>query len=510
MVSLDRSLLFRSRFFLPLPAILLLSWPAPAGADVLRFDTAEVVLRASRTFNGSGGLPNPFVDVELTAEVTSPGPNSRRFLVDGFFDGDGAGGPSGNVFKIRVFAAEVGLWTWTSHSTDPGLNGLSGSFNCSGTLSGVFAAGPVVRDPLYPRTFRYSAGKPVYLMGKFLDQAAPDPLKWSQTFLSENLTDVDRQAMLDRHVGMKVNKLSVYLANKGDYGTAWPTTPWVGTALNNDKARFDLARWRLYERWILEMRRIGLVAHLWFFADDSGFGSLPDADRKRLIRYGMARISGYVNTFFTLVLEWEEGWSVSEVETHMTYLHEKNPWDREASIHCQIGDFDFPAAEWADYMDIQAGATSYSGVYQRGITNRGLAVKPVIQEEFSQGDENTGNRQKTWAAFLAGAAGAGTGAFLAPFSVFASRVPFHRMEPNQALVVSGTAYAMAEPGQSYAFYLPVSGTITVDFSAVSGTLIVEWLDPRQGTWLSAPGIVGGGTRSFKTPQTGDWALYIHR
>lgn len=510
MVSLNRCLLLRSLFFLPLPAFLLLICPAPAVADVQQFDTAEIVLQASRTFNGSGGLPNPFVDVELTAEVTSPGPNSRRFIVDGFFDGDGAGGPSGNVFKIRIFAAEAGIWSWTSHSNDPGLDGQSGSFNCSGTLSGVFAAGPVVRDSQYPRTFRYSAGNSVYLIGKFLDQSAPDPLKWSQTFLSENLTDVDRQAMIDRHLGMKVNKLSVYLANRGDYGTAWPTTPWVGTALSNDKARFDLARWRLYERWILEMRRLGLVAHLWFFADDSGFGALPDADRKRLIRYGMARLSGYVNTFFTLALEWEEGWSVTEVETHMAYLHEKNPWDREASVHCQIGDFDFPAAEWADYMDIQAGATNYAGVYQRGITNRGLAVKPVIQEEFSQGDENTGSRQKTWAAFLAGAAGSGTGVFLAPFSVFAARVPFQRMEPNQALVMSGTAYAMAEPGQSYVFYLPISGTITVDFSTVSGALIVEWFDPRQGTWLSAPGIVGGGTRTFKTPQAGDWALYVYR
>jgi hypothetical protein len=368
----------------------------------------------------------------------------------------------------------------------------------------------VVRDSQYPRSFRYGEGGPVFLIGKFLDKAAPDPIKWSQTFLSENLTEADRQAMLDRHLGMKVNKLNLYVANKGDYGTAWPTTPWLGTALANDKTRFDLARWHRYESWILELRRLGLVAHLWFFADDSAFGSLPDADRKRLIRYGMARLSAHVNTFFTLVLEWEEGWSVSEVETHMVYLHAKNPWNREASVHGQIGDFDFPAAEWADYLDIQAGGTGYQGVYQRGIDNRGLAAKPVIQEELSQGDENMGNRQKTWASFLAGAAGVGTGAFLAPFSVFASRVPFQRMEPNQALLVSGTAYAMAEPGESYAFYLPVNGTITVDFSAVSGTLAVEWFDPRKGTWLSAPAIAGGGTRTFKTPQTGDWALYIHR
>jgi hypothetical protein len=112
-----------SRSFLPLSLLIfpLAGWPAPAAADVLRFDTAEIVLTASRTFDGSMGLPNPFVDVDLTTEVTSPG--GRQFLVDGFFDGDGAGGPVGNVFKIRVFADEAGLWSWTSHSNDPGLDG---------------------------------------------------------------------------------------------------------------------------------------------------------------------------------------------------------------------------------------------------------------------------------------------------------------------------------------------------------------------------------------------------
>lgn len=490
-------------------AVAAVAWgAAPAAADVLRFDTAEVVLRASRTFDGARGLSNPFVDVDLTAEVTAPG--GRRFAVDGFFDGDGASGQSGNVFKLRIFADEPGLWTWATRSNDPGLDGKTGSFACSGTLPGVFAAGPVVRDSRSPRSFRYQQGRPVFLIGKFLDKNAPDPFKWSQTFLSEKLTDADRRALLDRQLGMKVNKISLYLANKGDYGRVWPTTPWLGTAAANDKARFDLARWRLYERWVRELRGAGLVAHLWFFADDSGFGSLPDADRKRLIRYGMARLSGYVNTFFTLVLEWEEGWTPVEVETHMAWLHEKNPWNRLASVHGQIGDFDFPQADWADYLDVQAGWTSYASVYQRGIANRRAAAKPVIQEELSLGEESTGNRQKSWAAFLAGAAGIGTGAYLPPLAAFTSRVPFERMAPDNYLVLSGTAYAMAEKGQSYVLYLPAGGSVTVDLSAASGALIVEWLDPRTGAWVSAPGVVGGGSRTFKAPQTGDWALYIHR
>src|SRR5215207_5469214 len=71
-------------------------------AAVLRFDTAEIVLHSAVSYDGSQGTPNPFTDVQLTAQVTAPG--GRKVTVDGFFDGDGAEGQSGDVFKIRVFA----------------------------------------------------------------------------------------------------------------------------------------------------------------------------------------------------------------------------------------------------------------------------------------------------------------------------------------------------------------------------------------------------------------------
>jgi len=61
------------------------------------------------------------------------------------------------------------------------------------------------------------------------------------------------------------------------------------------------------------LRDAGVLSQLWFYADNSGFGDLPDADRQRLIKYAMARLSGYVNTMFILALEWQEGWSTTEV-----------------------------------------------------------------------------------------------------------------------------------------------------------------------------------------------------
>jgi hypothetical protein len=469
--------------------------------------TEEIVLRSSATYDGTRGEPNPF-EIDLVARVVSP--SGRSFTVRGFFDGDGEGGAVGRVFKVRVHADEAGSWRWTMSSNAPGLNGLSGAFEASGRLPGFFSRGPIVENPAHPRFFRQREGGAVFLTGKFLDVAAPRPIQFSHTLLSEELGEGDREAMLRRHKALGLNKINVYLANRGDY-QAVSTTPWVGTADRNDKARFDLARWRVYDRWVQRMRDAGMVAHLWFFADDSGFGDLPDADRRRLIRYGMARLSGSVNTMFTLTLEWQEGWSREEVESHGRFLQEENPWARLIGTHGTTGDFAFPQSPWVDYMQIQAGNdAAHRTVHAMGLANRALAAKPLIQEEHGLGEENDANRRKAWAAFMSGAAGVGTGADLAHLAKFAARVPFERMEPAGHLVLSEGAYALHERRKSYVFYLYEGGTLKANLKPVKGNLAVEWYDPRTGAVRRGPRIAGGKIQTFQVPAAGDWVLYIHK
>ena len=499
---------FRSTILL---AALALAFAFPSSsAAVPRFDTAELALRSTAFYNASQGNPNPF-DLAVTADVISP--SGRRYAVDGFFDGDGAGGAVGNVFKVRVYADEPGTWSWSTRSAVAGLNGQQGTFSVSGTLGGAFGKGPVVENPKYPRTTMYQYGGPVFLIGKFLDVAAPSPIQYSHTLFSEKLSDANRQAMLSRHVGMKLNKINVYVANKSDYSGygSWPTTPWQGTASANDKSRFDLKRWRSYDQWVAKLRDAGLVAQLWFFADDSGFGNLSDADRQRLVRYAMARTSGYVNTMYTLCLEWQEGWTSSEVNSHANTIHQWNPWARLASVHGRTGNFSFPSAAWADYMDIQSGNyAGHSTVHKMGLTNRGLAAKPLINEEFTRGTEDTVGRQKAWAAFTAGAGGIGTGAYLKHLATFVQRLAFERMEPADALVRSGSAYVLAEKGQAYVAYLYNGGKLSLDLAGATGSLTVEWFDPRAGTFRSAPAVAGGAVRSFTAPGSGDWVLLVHK
>ncbi|HEV7515676.1 MAG TPA: DUF5060 domain-containing protein, partial [Thermoanaerobaculia bacterium] len=485
----------------------LLSGPEISAASTARFDTAEVALHSARRYDGAQGSPNPFTDVSLSARVTAP--SGRTYTVDGFFDGDGTGGQSGDVWKLRVFADEPGTWSWTTASSDSSLDRKAGTFDCAGTLSGTFGKGPIVADPEHPRSFRYREGPPVFLVGKFLDEAAQAPLRYTHVLLSEVLTDADRQALLSHQAGLKVNKMNVYLANKGDYAGTSPTTPWLGSAGANDKTRFDLARWRLYERWVLALRDAGIAADLWFFADDSDFGSLPDADRKRLIAYGMARLSGYVHTRFILFLEWQEALTAAQVNDSMGFLQGHNPWRRLASIHSLAGDVSFPTASWADFtvlqVDFEAG---FPAVHANGVRNRSLATKPLMIEEFTLGQEDSAGRSSTWGAFTAGAAGVGTGAFLPALAQFVATVPFERMDPADGLVLAGSALGLAEPGRTYVFYLPYGGTITADLAAARGPFLVRWFDPRAGTFQTAASVAGGGPVTFTAPSATDWVLSL--
>ncbi|HET9299049.1 MAG TPA: DUF5060 domain-containing protein, partial [Candidatus Polarisedimenticolaceae bacterium] len=464
---------------------------------------------AAQNYNGAAGTPNPFTDVTFQLQVTTP--TGRVIPVEGFFNGDGLGGALGDVFVARIYADEFGTWSWTSSSSDAGLQGKSGSFTVSGTLTGRWGHGGLTVRPATPRHFSHADGTPFFAAGKMLDAAVGGAIGQTLTMFSEVLTDTDRRALLDRAASLAANKLAVYLANSGDFSAQWPTTPWVGSAASNDKTRFDLARWRMFDQWTVQMRDEGFGAQFFFFADNSAFGNLPLGDRQRLIRYGMARLSGYANTYFILSLEWDEGWTVADTDACAEYLQSKNPWRRPSSVHCLPGVFDFPDRAWADYMPIQSGTgAEYPIVHSRNLANRALAVKPAIEEECSSGSENTAGRQKTWGAFTAGVAGVGTGVFMRHLLTFVAAVDVDRMGPDDGLVLSGAAFVVAERGRQYVVYLPLGGSADLDLSHGSGSFDARWYNPATGIFQSAVVVTAGGSLTMTAPATGDWVLSLRR
>jgi len=78
--------------------------------------------------------------------------------------------------------------------------------------------------------------------------------------------------------------------------------------------------------------------------------------------------------------------------------------------------------------------------------------------------------------------------------------------------LSSTGFCLADnvaTGAEYLVYAPNGGTFTVNLSATTRTLNVEWFNPATGTTTSAASITGGSsTQSFTAPFSGDAVLYI--
>ena len=76
----------------------------------------------------------------MDVEFTSPG--GQTFLVPAFYDGDGSGGLDGDVWRVRFSPDSVGLWSYVSSSSEPLLDGKTGSFEVVAPSGcGSYAAG---------------------------------------------------------------------------------------------------------------------------------------------------------------------------------------------------------------------------------------------------------------------------------------------------------------------------------------------------------------------------------
>jgi hypothetical protein len=471
-------------------------------------------------FSAATTPDNPFDTYLLRLEITDP--NGKKFPVDGFFDGDGKGGQQGTIWKVRICPYASGEWAWQTvkgDAYDSRLDGLKGKFLCTdnGDPGGVIAE---------KKHFRFQDGDYIYLQGTFLDFA--HGLRTTHTFMSETTTDAQREQIIERHVNFhRVNKFNIYLANRGDYESQ-SVTPWLGNASSNDKTRMDLPRWEDYDAYLSRIKGKGMFAEIWFFADDSNFGSLSQTDKNRLFRYAMARTSAFSNTLYVIALEWGEEWEKDSIAQSGSYIQVHNPWQRLLSVHNiepswwgQITSIPrhtywaFPGETWATFIATQAGNEADSSKVNQ------LAEKihfdeaiPHIGEEFGHlnSDSDFRVRANMWANFCGGAAGGGTGSDIRAFFQFLeqSRVPFHRMRPANGLVESGgsSRFCLADEGHHYIVY-STSGAFTLDIKGSS--LNGHWFNPRDPqSSLSAAFKVPPGKRLFTPPADSnqDWVLFV--
>ncbi len=487
------------------------------------YKTLELVFQASTT------PANPFNTYLLKIELTSP--TGRVFTIDGFYDGDGNGGQTGNIWKARIAPDETGIWDWRTvpgDAPDAALNNLSGQFEvtASGDVGGLVANG---------KYFQLQTGKPIYLVGNFLDFTSTTYWRFTHVYMSENNNDTNRNWVISRHQDFHTaNKINVYFANKGDYDGSYPTTPWVGNATTNDKAKMDLARWKKYDDYIRRFKDSTMFAEMWFFADNSNFGGLSPANKERLFRYAMARTSAFSHTLYVIALEYQEGWNEDEVMAAANYIQNHNPWNRLVSVH-MLQQSIWPATFTTPPLNFIAsqagnGATDdLVNTYGRTMWNN--EPIPHIDEEFGHlnSDDNAIMRNKLWANFASGAAGGGTGSDLKGLQQFISQsgIPFQTMSSNNGFISGGGSnrFALTQSnaqGHHYLIYSTDKNSINLTSSLSGSNLQGYWFNPNVDPATNpnpSPGTpfsVSTSQTSFTPPAkpsgetnpSSDWVLWI--
>jgi collagenase-like protein with putative collagen-binding domain len=94
---------------------------------------------------------------------------------------------------------------------------------------------------------------------------------------------------------------------------------------------------------------------------------------------------------------------------------------------------------------------------------------------------------------------------------YADRLNLAAMVPREDL--SSTKHELASTDSNhpeFLIYARLGGSFTVNLSGVSGTIVVEWMNPATGVKTAGPSVSGGSTITFTPPFSGDAVLYLSK
>ncbi|MBI4605989.1 MAG: DUF5060 domain-containing protein [Planctomycetes bacterium] len=490
----------------------------------------EVVLKGPDS--RGRGTPNPF-RLKLDGAFVSPG--GKTWRVPGFYDGDGAGGLDGSVWKLRFSADEAGRWTFETASPEDRLDGWTGSFVVipqPEDAPGFWRWGRLEHAGTAEDRIRYLKLRdgPYWLKA-----GCDDPESFLGRFQHYD-TQAERAAAVDYLAERGINSLYMMVHNVGgDEDDVWP---WLGGTSAEAKlhagadARFDVARLEEWRALFEHMQARGVVPYL-VLEDDSAWTGY---DHERLYREVVARFGYLPALLFNIGEEHNENHPLEVGLERARRLEEIDPYGHPRGIHNVNRPLDaYADALQVDFTAIQTGSPGARRTREAALGHNAIAIdwirrceargRRVLMAGFDEGRPEL-DRSAWWSAYLGG--GVWEAHVLEPYDrppaawepvwtelggarALLESVPFWEMAPDNSLVKAGEAFCLARPGSAYALYLPSGGTVAVEL-APGGTYEHAWWSPANGRGgrFQDPGRVSGGEQRFTAPGPGDWALRIVR
>jgi hypothetical protein len=323
--------------------------------------------------------PNPFLDLRL--DVTFTGPSAQSYTVPGYFDGDGQGGSSGDVWRVRFPPDEAGSWSYLVSFRSGDAIAVSSDAGASTSFDGDGGSFLVdARDPGAPGFLRW--GRLEYVGGHYLKLR--DGPYWIKTGIDspEDLlgyADFDATPSDHRysaHVGDwgaddptwdsgkgkgiigALNYLgdlgmnSIYFLPMNIGGDGQNTWPYAGSidpagSAANDNLHFDLSKLGQWEIVFTHAQERGIALHVVLAeGEKDNKEELDDAtlgvERKLFHRELVARFGHHNALFWNIAEEYNYNpgsepqalpLSPSTVMAFADHLRSVDPYDHPITVH---------------------------------------------------------------------------------------------------------------------------------------------------------------------------------
>jgi hypothetical protein len=527
---------------LVLPAVAMaapsgVAFSAPA-AQVDRFDFVEIEADIQ-----SPDVSNPFLGASLTATVeTADG--SRHWNVEGFSDS-----ADGSVFRIRFMALVAGSYKYT-------VTYKQGDFqkSASGTFRAVEAhrRGMLAVDPQYPWHFIWQGtGEHFFFNGT----TAYFLLGWKD----EHTIDFS----IERLHRLKINRMRVAIAGReatmfGEpvmNGPSWSVflSPWPAQNSEDyshpgfDYARYNVAYWQKFERMLKIARSLDMNISLVLDMNDSFVHPAAGSeDEHRYIRYAVDRFGAFSNITWDLGDDLDSYRDENWTHETGTLLQGWDPYKHLETSHPVHIERQDRASSWFGFTSYQEWSRDQHRLMleSRKLQEKAGRIIPQTNEEYgyedhyplwAQPDSDSSDvlRRTAWDIAMAGGyqtAGetARRGTNVRPdlgggwmnargddrmtmFLGYGHMVDFFtgfewwKTNPHDELVDGGN-YCLADPGRTYAVYLPHGGKVTVQLE--KGRYRAFWFSAMTGQKIDLPELDGGAWTSPAAPNQYDWALLI--
>jgi hypothetical protein len=467
----------------------------------------HVVSLANTSYSG-----NPF-ELEVEATFTHAGSGSSITL-PGYYAG-------GDTWKLGFMPTDMGQWSYVTTSTDPDLNGVTGTVECVPSAN---------RGQLGPdtqvdsRKWRLADG--TYLL----------PVVLRLDFFFEAASQVAFDAAADFMVANNLHMLDTRLQAENTSTMQVFDGNWA----NHE---FNLSLWDQMEARMEALTDRGLGAYIMFYADDAGAPqwSGQSATEALLIRYVVARLAGYPMLIFDTGIDVAEYRSQADVDWMGMQLRALDPYNhpRSSRIGGGSGSHLMSNRTYDSQGDMQAFVNTMTGYFNS--TSRPVGMFDAWSENRPSNPEKnfteTDVRRSIWKALVAGGLAVmyrgSDGYFhinniesdfeseqwlrlMDPFIQQKLGTTFGTMVPSPELVSNG--YALADPTRTRIVYFLMGvddqwdngngGSITVQLSSETGSFSATWFDTRTGAEASAGTLVSSSNHTLAPPTADDWVLFL--